>query len=185
MTVEAGCVLANIQQAAADADRLFPLSLGAEGSCQIGGNLSTNAGGVNVLRYGNTRDLVLGIEAVLPDGTLGASLQCIAYDSSIYTISNIQQYTPTPNSNLANPNNFGTIPAPTIGTLNQTAPVPFFNVTPTASSQGIIEYAEVWYSAYASPTPAQLIFYGTTTVLSNGSSRTRTRATRSSGIESD
>ena len=69
MTVEAGCVLANIQQAAADADRLFPLSLGAEGSCQIGGNLSTNAGGVNVLRYGNTRDLVLGI-----DGGLGGGL---------------------------------------------------------------------------------------------------------------
>ncbi len=60
LTVEAGCVLANIQQAAADADRLFPLSLGAEGSCQIGGNLATNAGGVNVLRYGNARDLVLG-----------------------------------------------------------------------------------------------------------------------------
>ena len=67
-TVEAGCVLATIQQAAAAAGRLFALSLAAEGSCQIGGNLSTNAGGVNVLRYGNTRDLVLGIEAVLPSG---------------------------------------------------------------------------------------------------------------------
>ncbi|HJQ62670.1 MAG TPA: FAD-binding oxidoreductase, partial [Burkholderiales bacterium] len=70
MTVEAGGILANIQQAAADVDRLFPLSLGAEGSCQIGGNLSTNAGGVNVLRYGNTRDLVLGLEVVLPDGRI-------------------------------------------------------------------------------------------------------------------
>ncbi|MEK7230941.1 MAG: FAD-binding oxidoreductase, partial [Pseudomonadota bacterium] len=60
MTVEAGCILANVQQAALDADRFFPLSLGAEGSCQIGGNLATNAGGSNVLRYGNTRDLVLG-----------------------------------------------------------------------------------------------------------------------------
>ena len=109
-------------------------------------------------------------EVVLADGSLGASLQCIAYDSSIYTVSNIQQYTPTPNSNLANPNNFGTVPAPTIGTLNTTAPVPFFNVTPTASSQGIIEYAEIWYSAYASPTTSQLIFYGTTAVISNGSS---------------
>src|SRR3546814_2339619 len=66
VTVEAGCILAEIQAAAAEADRLFPLSLGAEGSCQIGGNLSTNAGGVNVLRYGNARDLVLGLEVVLP-----------------------------------------------------------------------------------------------------------------------
>ncbi len=62
ITVEAGCILQEMQRAAADADRLFPLSLGAEGSCQIGGNLSTNAGGVHVLRYGNARDLVLGLE---------------------------------------------------------------------------------------------------------------------------
>ena len=68
ITVEAGCVLAEVQRAAAAADRFFALSLAAEGSCQIGGNLSTNAGGVNVLRYGNARDQVLGIEAVLPDG---------------------------------------------------------------------------------------------------------------------
>ena len=66
MTVEAGCILAHLQQAAAEADRLFPLSLGAEGSCQIGGNLSTNAGGIAVLRYGNTRELTLGLEVVLP-----------------------------------------------------------------------------------------------------------------------
>src|SRR6516225_5725886 len=64
MTVEAGCILADLQQAAGEADRLFPLSLGAEGSCQIGGNLSTNAGGIAVLRYGNTRELVLGLEVV-------------------------------------------------------------------------------------------------------------------------
>ena len=70
MTVEAGCVLADLQRAAAEADRLFPLSLGAEGSCQIGGNLSTNAGGTAVLRYGNARDLVLGLEVVLPDGQI-------------------------------------------------------------------------------------------------------------------
>ncbi|MEQ9123623.1 MAG: FAD-binding oxidoreductase, partial [Alphaproteobacteria bacterium] len=68
ITLEAGCILQNVQEAAAEADRLFPLSLGAEGSCQIGGNLSTNAGGINTLRYGNARDLVLGLEVVLPDG---------------------------------------------------------------------------------------------------------------------
>ncbi len=68
MTVEAGCILADLQQAAESVGLLFPLSLGAEGSCQIGGNLSTNAGGTQVIRYGNSRDLVLGLEVVLPDG---------------------------------------------------------------------------------------------------------------------
>lgn len=68
LTVEAGCVLAEVQQAAEQHDRLFPLSLGSEGSCQIGGNLSTNAGGTAVLRYGMARELVLGLEVVLPDG---------------------------------------------------------------------------------------------------------------------
>jgi FAD/FMN-containing dehydrogenase len=66
--VEAGCVLAAVQQAAAERGRLYPVSLGAEGSCQIGGNIATNAGGTGVLRYGNTRDNVLGLEVVLPDG---------------------------------------------------------------------------------------------------------------------
>jgi len=68
--VEAGCVLAAVQQAAIAAGRLYPVSLGAEGSCQIGGTIATNAGGTSVLRYGNTRDNVLGLEAVLPDGTV-------------------------------------------------------------------------------------------------------------------
>jgi FAD/FMN-containing dehydrogenase len=68
--VEAGCVLAQVQQAAAEQGRLYPVSLGAEGSCQIGGNIATNAGGTGVLRYGTTRDNVLGLEAVLPDGRI-------------------------------------------------------------------------------------------------------------------
>src|SRR3546814_16016963 len=68
ITVEAGVVLAQVQQAAREADRLFPLSIGSEGSCTIGGNLSTNAGGNAVLRYGNTRELALGLEVVLADG---------------------------------------------------------------------------------------------------------------------
>ena len=68
LTVEAGCVLAEVQNAAREAGRLFPLSLAAEGSCQIGGNLSTNAGGTAVLRYGSARQLVLGLEVVLPGG---------------------------------------------------------------------------------------------------------------------
>jgi FAD/FMN-containing dehydrogenase len=86
ITVEAGCILANIQQAAAAAGRLFPLSLGAEGSCQIGGNISTNAGGVNVLRYGNTRDLVLGLEAVLPDGRIWRGLRGLRKDNTGYDL---------------------------------------------------------------------------------------------------
>lgn len=68
MTVESGVILADIQRVAAAHDVFFPLSIGAQGSCQIGGNLATNCGGMNTLRYGNTRDLVLGIEAVLPNG---------------------------------------------------------------------------------------------------------------------
>ena len=69
-------MLADVQQAAAGIGRaLFPLSLGAEGSCRIGGNLSTNAGGVNVLRYGMTRDLVLGLEVVLADGRVWNGLR--------------------------------------------------------------------------------------------------------------
>ena len=86
LTAQAGCVLATLQQAAADVDRLFPLSLGAEGSCQIGGNLSTNAGGVNVLRYGNTRDLVLGLEVVLPDGRIWNGLRTLRKDNTGYDL---------------------------------------------------------------------------------------------------
>ena len=68
--VEAGCVLAAVQQAAAEHGKLYPVSLGAEGSCQIGGNIATNAGGTSVLRYGNTRENVLGLEVVLADGRI-------------------------------------------------------------------------------------------------------------------
>ncbi len=86
ITVEAGCVLASVQQAAEDAGRLFPLSLAAEGSCQIGGNLSTNAGGTAVLRYGNTRDLVLGLEVVLPDGQIWDGLRGLRKDNTGYDL---------------------------------------------------------------------------------------------------
>jgi FAD/FMN-containing dehydrogenase len=89
ITVEAGCVLASIQSAALAADRLFPLSLAAEGSCQIGGNLSTNAGGVNVLRYGNARDQVLGIEAVLPDGRVWDGLRALRKDNTGYDLKHL------------------------------------------------------------------------------------------------
>ena len=89
ITVEAGCILQQVQEAAEKADRLFPLSLGAEGSCQIGGNLSTNAGGVHVLRYGNARDLVLGLEVVLPDGRVWNGLRALRKDNTGYALKHL------------------------------------------------------------------------------------------------
>ena len=86
ITVEAGCLLASVQAAAAEAERLFPLSLAAEGSCQIGGNLSTNAGGIHVLRYGNMRELVLGLEVVLPDGRVWDGLRRLRKDNTGYDL---------------------------------------------------------------------------------------------------
>ncbi|MDB5820190.1 MAG: hydroxyacid dehydrogenase [Rhizobacter sp.] len=86
LTAEAGVLLANVQQAAQAAGRFFPLSLGSEGSCTIGGNLATNAGGIAVLRYGNTRDLVLGIEAVLPDGRIWNGLRALRKDNTGYDL---------------------------------------------------------------------------------------------------
>jgi FAD/FMN-containing dehydrogenase len=86
ITVEAGAILAEVQRAAAEADRLFPLSLGAEGTCQIGGNLSTNAGGIAVLRYGNMRELTLGLEVVLPDGAVWDGLKGLRKDNTGYDL---------------------------------------------------------------------------------------------------
>lgn len=86
ITVDAGCVLARVQEAARQAGRLFPLSLGAEGSCTIGGNLAANAGGVAVLRYGTMRELTLGLEVVLPDGRLWDGLKALRKDNSGYAL---------------------------------------------------------------------------------------------------
>lgn len=89
LTAEAGCVLATLQAAAEDRDCLFPLALAAEGSCRIGGNISTNAGGVAVLRYGNTRDLVLGLEVVLPDGQVWDGLRPLRKDNTGYDLKHL------------------------------------------------------------------------------------------------
>ncbi len=86
MTVEAGCILQTLQEAADRHNRLFPLSLGAQGSCQVGGNIATNAGGIHVLRYGNTRALVLGLEVVRPDGSLWDGLRLLHKDNSGYDL---------------------------------------------------------------------------------------------------
>jgi FAD/FMN-containing dehydrogenase len=89
MTVEAGCILKNVQNAADAVDRLFPLSLASEGSCRIGGNLSSNAGGLNVLAYGNTRDLCLGLEVVLADGRIWNGLKKLRKDNTGYDLKNL------------------------------------------------------------------------------------------------
>ena len=86
MTVEAGVVLETVQDRAAEADRLFPLALSAQGTCQIGGNLSSNAGGVNVLRYGMARNLVLGLEVVLADGRIWDGLRALRKDNTGYDL---------------------------------------------------------------------------------------------------
>lgn len=82
ITVEAGAILQHIQEAADNHDRLFPLSLGSQGSCQIGGCIASNAGGTAVLRYGNARELVLGLEAVLPDGSIWSRLTALRKDNA-------------------------------------------------------------------------------------------------------
>jgi FAD/FMN-containing dehydrogenase len=89
ITVESGVVLADIQRAAEGVDRLFPLSLGAEGSCQIGGNLSTNAGGIHVLRYGNARAMVLGLEVVTGDGEIWDGLRALRKDNAGYDLKHV------------------------------------------------------------------------------------------------
>ncbi|MEM8796818.1 MAG: FAD-binding oxidoreductase, partial [Pseudomonadota bacterium] len=89
MTVEAGVVLEAAQNAADEVDRLFPLSLGSQGSCQIGGNLSSNAGGTGVLAYGNARDLVLGLEVVLPSGEIVNELNKLRKNNTGYDLKNL------------------------------------------------------------------------------------------------
>src|SRR5688572_12311393 len=89
ITAEAGCILAKLQAAAAEADRYLPLSLGSEGSCMLGGNLSTNAGGLNVIRYGMARDLVLGLEVVLADGRVLETLTGLRKDNTGYDVKSL------------------------------------------------------------------------------------------------
>jgi len=89
ITVEAGCTLGQVQAAAAAADRLYPISLASEGTCTIGGNLATNAGGIHVLRYGNTREQVLGLEVVLPDGRVWDGLRALRKDNTGYDLKHL------------------------------------------------------------------------------------------------
>jgi FAD/FMN-containing dehydrogenase len=89
ITVEAGCILAGLQRVAEENGRFFPLSLAAEGSCEVGGNISTNAGGTQVLRYGNMREQVLGLEVVLPDGRVWDGLRGLRKDNTGYDLKHL------------------------------------------------------------------------------------------------
>ena len=89
ITAEAGCILADLHKAASEAGHYLPLSLGSEGSCMLGGNLSTNAGGLNVIRYGMARELVLGLEVVLPDGRVLETLTGLRKDNTGYDIKSL------------------------------------------------------------------------------------------------
>jgi FAD/FMN-containing dehydrogenase len=95
MTLEAGCILQTAQEAAAAQEFLFPLSLGADGSCFIGGNLATNAGGTNVLRYGNARDLCLGLEVVTAQGEIWDGLKGLRKDSNGSKFSGLRKTQPS------------------------------------------------------------------------------------------
>jgi hypothetical protein len=104
----------------------------------------------------------------MPDGMISVDLMLQTYDPSVYSDTSINQYKPPPNTGLSVPNIFGTIPAPVISNLQTTAAIPSLQVNITTSSAGITQYAEVWYSAYATPTSSQLIFAGTSQIQPNG-----------------
>ena len=108
------------------------------------------------------------IETFGDDGTITAQLTLGEFNSAVYDDVSITQFTPAPNTGIASPTFFGTVPAPTIGAQYPTDVNPFFTVAMTSSAAGIIQYAEVWYSAFQYPTTDQLIFGGTTAIQSNG-----------------
>jgi hypothetical protein len=108
------------------------------------------------------------IETFGDDGAITAQLTLGEFNSAVYDDVSITQFTPAPNTGIASPTFFGTVPAPTVGAQYPTDVNPFFTVSMTSSAAGIIQYAEVWYSAFATPTTDQLIFGGTTAIQSNG-----------------
>ena len=107
-------------------------------------------------------------EISLPDGNLGATFELNEYNAQVYDDRDITKYTTTPNTDLPNPAFFGTLTAPTIASQFPSAAVPSFNVQPNMSSAGFVTYAEVWYSAFSSPTASQIYLGGTTAIPSNG-----------------
>ena len=107
-------------------------------------------------------------EASLPDGTLGASFELNEYNAQVYDDKDITKYVPAPNTELPDPSYFGPVPAPTVLSSYASAAVPSFNVQPYMTGSSFATYAEIWYSAFASPTASQLLLGGTTALPSNG-----------------
>ncbi len=108
------------------------------------------------------------IEEFADDGSVTAKLTLTEFNASVYSDESITEFQPSPNTGLGDPTVFGSVPTPSVGSQYPSAPNPYFQVNVTASAAGVIQYAEVWYSAFSNPTTAQLIFAGTTAVQSNG-----------------
>jgi len=108
------------------------------------------------------------VENFNDDGSITASLSLQEYNSAIYDDKNITQYTPSPNTGLPSPNTFGTISAPSVASQSPNAGTPSFTLNFTTSTAGIVDYVEIWYSAYASPTTAQRLYAGTSALQSDG-----------------
>lgn len=108
------------------------------------------------------------VEEFGDDGTITTALSLMEFNPAVYDDLNVTQFTPAPNTGIGNPINFGTLTAPVVSSSSPNAATPSFSLSVTSSSAGIVQYAEVWYSAYASPSAAQRIFAGTTAINSDG-----------------
>lgn len=108
------------------------------------------------------------VEEFNDDGSITTALSLMEFNPEVYDDANVTQFTPAPNTGIGNPLNFGTLTAPSVLTYSPTAATPSISLSVTASSAGIVQYAEVWYSAYSNPSAAQRIFAGTTAINSNG-----------------
>lgn len=108
------------------------------------------------------------IEEFADDATVTAKLTLTEFNSSVYSDASITEFQPSPNTGLGDPTVFGSVPTPSVGNQYPSAPIPYFQINVTSSAAGVIQYAEIWYSAFSNPTTEQLIFAGTTEIQSNG-----------------
>ena len=159
--------LANRFLESAREDLQISLSIGYSGLQLEAGDIVT----ITNSNYGWTDKLFRCnkvVENFNDDGTITTSLSLSEFNPAVYDDYNVTQFTPAPNTGIGNPLNFGTIPTPTISIINSSAAVPSFSIGITSSTSGIVQYAEVWYSAFAAPTATQLIFGGTTAINADG-----------------
>ena len=154
LLAEAGATLAQVQEAAEEAGRLFPLSLASQGTAQIGGNLAANAGGVNVLRYGNARDLCLGLEAVMADGSIWNGLTRLRKDNTGYDLRNLL---------IGSEGTLGVITAAAVRAAGCHAPAPSTTSASDRAPSSLIR------DRSAAPSPAATKFNVQSQVASNAS----------------